>query len=152
MKQTEVRKLQREQRSQQTGIGRGHRQGSYSFCCMLGLNFATRCRKVGSMQKYSFETWQKKTLRHDVARQILKHTKKFTTRCRKVDFVRRRYEAYPEEKVCDIVSQSQKGEIMVFTIKAVGQEHILQPIRAEPMIGENSPLHKENNTTIKKKG
>ena len=82
----------------------------------------------------------------------MKHTKKFTTRCRKVDFVRRRYEAYPEEKVCDIVSQSQKGEIMVFTIKAVGQEHILQPIRAEPMIGENSPLHKENNTKIKKKG
>ena len=24
-------------------------------------------KKVGSMQKYSFETWQKKTLRHDVA-------------------------------------------------------------------------------------
>ena len=82
----------------------------------------------------------------------MKHTKKFTTRCRKVDFVRHRYEAYPEEKVCDIVSQSQKGEIMAFTIKAVGQEHILQPIRAEPMIGEISPLHKENNTTIKKKG
>ena len=35
---------------------------------MAGLHYATRCRKVGSMQKYSFETWQKKTLRHDVAR------------------------------------------------------------------------------------
>ena len=56
--------------------------------------------------------------------------RKFATSCRKV----------------------RKGEIMAFTIKAVGQEHILQPIRAEPMIGENSPLHKENNTTIKKKG
>ncbi|MEY8431139.1 hypothetical protein AALC75_11520 [Lachnospiraceae bacterium 48-42] len=50
------------------------------------------------------------------------------------------------------MTQSQKGETMFFTIKAVGQEHILKPIRAEPMIGENSPLHKENNTTIKKKG
>ena len=73
----------------------------------------------------------------------MKHTKKFTTRCRKVDFVRRRYEAYPEEKVCDIVSQSQKGEIMVFTIKAVGQEHILQPIRAEPMIGKTAHCTKK---------
>lgn len=59
---------------------------------------------------------------------------------------------YVRLELCDTMTQSQKGEIMVFTIKAVGQEHILQPIRAEPMIGENSPLHKENNTTIKKKG
>ncbi len=57
-----------EHRSQRTGSGRGHRQGSYSFCCMSGWDFATRCRKVGSMQKYSFETWQEETLRHGVAK------------------------------------------------------------------------------------
>ena len=66
-----------EQRSRQTGSGRGHRQGSYSFCCM-----SVRL------------------------------------------------------ELCDNVPQNQKGEIMVFTSKAVGREHILSLIRAEPVMGK----------------
>ena len=37
---------------------------------MSGWDFATRCRKVGSMQKYSFETWQEESLRHGVAKYV----------------------------------------------------------------------------------
>ena len=91
-----MRKLRREHRSQRTGNGRGDRQGRYSFCCMSGRDFATRCRKVGSMQKYPFETWQEETLRHGVVK-------------------------------------SERGR-MIYIYKAVQQEYILPPIRAEPMV------------------
>ena len=43
-------------------------------------------------------------------------------------------------KVCDIVSQSQKGEIIVYIIKAVQQEHFLPPVRAEPVLVRKQPI------------
>lgn len=58
-----------------------------------------------------------------------------------------------KEKVCDTVSQSQKGRVMDFTIiKAVGWKHPHPPIRAEPAVGEKQPVAQLHENKIKRKG